>query len=73
MPDNPSYTTGQGQAVDLLYLESRFAYVLNPKYNLRVELGLIRRQQQIEDIGKRNNTIVSFGLRSSFRQFYTDY
>lgn len=73
MPDNPSYTTGQGQAVDLLYLESRLAYVLNPKYNLRVELGLIRRQQQIEDIGKRNNTILSFGLRSSFRQFYTDY
>lgn len=73
MPENPSFSTGQGQAVNLVYLESRLAYIINPKYNLRIELGMIRRQQKIADLGNLNNSIISFGLRSSFRQFYTDY
>ncbi|GHE39261.1 gliding motility protein RemB [Sphingobacterium griseoflavum] len=68
------FRIGQGQAIDLFYNELRVAYVLNPKYNLRWELGLINRQQKPLSGGDRvNANIFTIGLRSSFRTFQTEY
>ncbi len=73
-PASGGFRIGQGQAVDLFYNELRVAYILNPKYNLRWELGLINRQQKPISAGERiNATIFTIGLRSSFRTFQTEY
>ncbi|MCX2494142.1 gliding motility protein RemB [Pedobacter sp. PF22-3] len=66
-----NYTT-QGIRSDLFYVEGRVAYVINPKYNLRLELGGILRRES-NSLGKNNTGLITFGLRSSFRNLYTDF
>ncbi|WP_316801216.1 gliding motility protein RemB [Pedobacter frigidisoli] len=68
---NGNYTT-QGIRTDLVYLEGKVAYVVNPKYNLRLELGGIVRRES-NSLSKQNTGIITFGLRSSFRNLYTDF
>nr|WP_315418605.1 gliding motility protein RemB [uncultured Pedobacter sp.] len=66
-----NYTT-QGINTNLFYAEGRVAYVVNPKYNLRLELGGILRRES-NSLGKNNTGLITFGLRSSFRNLYTDF
>jgi hypothetical protein len=63
--------TGQGLSTTLCYLEGKVAYVLNPKYNLRIELGLLYRDEKSSQFDY-NAGMVTIGLRSSFRQVYND-
>ncbi len=63
---------GQGVKNNLYYADAKIAYVLNPKYNLRLELGYTHRIRQIEDAATQRSGVLSFGLRSSFRNFYGD-
>lgn len=63
--------TGQGLTTHLYYLEGKVAYMLNPKYNLRIELGGIFRQEQNTQF-KERTTMLTIGLHSSFRQLYSD-
>ena len=63
--------TGQGLTTNMYYLEGKVAYLLNPKYNLRIELGGIFRQEQNTQFRDRT-TMLTIGLRSSFRQLYSD-
>ncbi|MBV8254337.1 MAG: hypothetical protein JO154_17190 [Chitinophaga sp.] len=63
---------GQGVRTNLLYAQGTIAYVLNPKYNLRLETSLAARKVS-NDISKSTDLIFSLGLRSTFRQFYYDF
>jgi hypothetical protein len=63
---------GQGLKTDFLYGQGTIAFVLNPKYNLRLELSAAGRQEKNE-IKTQREFIFSFGLRSTFRQFYYDF
>lgn len=63
---------GQGIKTNLGYLDGRVAYLLNPKYNLRLELGGILRRES-NDLGRNTSAMVTFGLRSSFRNLYYDF
>jgi len=63
--------TGQGLTTNMYYLQGKVAYLLNPKYNLRIELGGILRQEQNSEF-KDRTTMLTIGLRSSFRQIYND-
>ncbi|MVZ64366.1 gliding motility protein RemB [Sphingobacterium sp. DK4209] len=63
---------GQGVQNDLYYADFKAAYVLNPKYNLRLELGYTQRYNRIEDQPTQKSGVINFGLRSSFRNFYGD-
>jgi hypothetical protein len=63
--------TGQGLTTNMVYLEGKVAYVINPKYNLRVELGGIFRVEQNSQFTDRT-AMITIGLRSSFREMYTD-
>ena len=67
-----AYRTAGGLKTDFLYLDTRVAYVLNPKYNLRFELGGIFRQEK-NSVKTDNTTMVTFGLRSTFRNIYQDF
>jgi hypothetical protein len=67
-----NYKTAGGLKTDFIYLDARVSYVLNPKYNLRFEAGGIFRQEK-NSLNKDNTTMVTFGLRSSFRNIYQDF
>jgi hypothetical protein len=63
--------TGQGLTTNLVYLEGKVAFLLNPKYNLRIELGAIYRTEDNSQFNDKT-TWFTIGLRSSFRNLYTD-
>lgn len=64
--------TGQGISTNLYYAHGNIAYILNPKYNLRLELGgVLRRESNI--LNRNTSALITFGLRSSFRNLYQDF
>lgn len=63
---------GQGLQTDFLYLDGRTSFLLNPKTNLRLELGAVFRNEK-NSIMNDKTTWVTFGLRSSFRNLYQDF
>jgi len=65
-------TNGQGMATTLKFAEGSIAYLINPKYNLRLEAGALLREEQ-NALGDKKTAIISFGLRSSFRNLYHDF
>jgi hypothetical protein len=62
---------GQGLTTNMTYVEGKVAYILNPKYNLRIELGGIYRLES-NDQFRDKASMITIGLRSSFRTIYTD-
>ncbi len=62
----------QGLKTDFIYADAKIAYLINPKYNLRLELGAIARNEKNNQINDKNIWL-TFGLRSSFRNLYTDF
>jgi len=73
---NPSTETtanlGQGLATSLRYAQGTVSLLINPKYNLRFELGGLYRQ---ETNAQKNlkTALITFGLRSTFRGIYSDF
>ena len=62
---------GQGLTTNMYYLEGKVAYVLNPKYNLRLEVsGMLRDEKNAQFNDK--TSLLTIGIRSSFRQIYDD-
>jgi len=64
--------TGQGLHTDFYYAEGKVAYLLNPKYNLRLELGGLIREER-NSVYSNKTALITFGLRSSFRNIYNDF
>ncbi|SFW72390.1 hypothetical protein SAMN05661012_03924 [Chitinophaga sancti] len=78
---NESYNTraedygnhiGQGLKTTLTNVQGSVAYLLNPKYNLRLEAGITARQEK-NNQWKRTEFLYTLGLRASFRQLYYDF
>lgn len=65
------HTTG-GLKTNFYYLDGRISYLLNPKYNLRFELGGIIRTEK-NRLGTERTSQITFGLRSTFRNIYQDF
>lgn len=64
--------TTQGIKTDFTFLQGKVSYLINPHYNLRFELGGILRSE--DNIMNTSRTgVVTFGLRSSFRNLYEDF
>ena len=63
---------GQGLKTSLVNVQGNVAYLLNPKYNLRLEASVTARQEK-NDQWKKSELIFSVGLRASFRQLYYDF
>ena len=72
---NPAKTEGnyigQGLTTNMYYAEGKIAYLLNPKYNLRIELGGILRDEKNAQFDDKT-AMLTIGIRSSFRTMYTD-
>jgi len=73
-PDYKLFLTvpAQGANANLFYSEGTASLLINPKYNLRLELGLIYRNET-SAIGNSQTALISFGLRSTFRNLYRDF
>ena len=63
---------GQTVPTTIKYAEGTVAFVLNPKYNLRIELGGLLRQQTSSQSDVKT-AMITVGLRSSFRDLYHDF
>ncbi|HEY5326950.1 MAG TPA: gliding motility protein RemB [Mucilaginibacter sp.] len=64
--------TGQGLATTLRYAQGSISFLINPKYNLRLELGgLFREEANAQSTLK--TALITFGLRSTFRDIYSDF
>jgi len=63
---------GQGIGTNLYYGEAKVAYILNPKFNLRIELGGIYRKES-NSVSQTNTGLFTIGLRSTFRNLYSDF
>lgn len=63
---------GNGIKTNLYFGEAKVAYILNPKYNLRLELGAVYRKES-NDVNPISTKLITFGLRSSFRNLYQDF
>ena len=72
IPTGDINSTGQGLATTLKYAEGTIAYVLNPKYNLRFEVTALLRDEKNTKT-ETKTTMISFGLRGSFRNLYHDF
>lgn len=65
-------STGQGLATSLKYAEGTVSFMLNPKYNLHLEVGGLLRQET-NAVTDTKTAMITFGLRSSFRNLYHDF
>jgi len=63
---------GQGNPTNLFYAEGTASYLINPKYNLRLELGAIYRDES-NTVTPNKTVLFTFGLRSTFRNLYHDF
>lgn len=66
------YYTTNGLTTSLSYADVRISYLINPKYNLRLELGGVSRTEK-NALGSDRTTHITFGLRSTFRNLYQDF
>ena len=67
-----SVSTGQGISTHLYYAEGTVGYLINPKFNLRLEVGGLYRLES-NSLGKTRTELITFGLRSTFRDLYHDF
>jgi len=64
--------TGQGIKTNLFFTEAKVSYLINPKYNLRAEVGgIIRRESSA--VTTQNTGLITVGIRSTFRNLYRDF
>jgi hypothetical protein len=62
---------GQGLTTNMVLLQGKVAFLLNPRTNLRIELGGLYRNETNSQF-KDKTAMITFGLRSSFRDIYAD-
>jgi hypothetical protein len=77
LPDNAfipigNSSTGQGLATTLKYAEGTVGYMINPKSNFRIEAGALLREEK-NSVTDTKTVLITFGLRSSFRNLYHDF
>ena len=68
---------GQGVAMQMQFIDFRVGYLVNPAYNLRLELGLTRRSMvaktPVAGIPDRQTNFVYAGLRTALFNSYFDF
>jgi hypothetical protein len=75
LPFSPTLNTtnvGQGIPTSLYYAQGSVSLLINPKTNLRLELGGLFRDEK-NSLGSSKTAFVTFGIRSSFRGMYSDF
>lgn len=71
-PNEYGNYVGQGVRTSIIYAETKVAYLINPAYGFRIELGMVYRKQESE-IQNFNTVYFYFGLRTRLQNLYYDY
>jgi len=69
VPSGAPVSVGQGLATDVYYAEGTASLLINPKTNLRFEIGGLIRAEKTAETDKKT-VMLTFGLRSSFNNIY---
>ncbi|MDR3694680.1 MAG: gliding motility protein RemB [Mucilaginibacter sp.] len=72
VPSTTATSVGQGITTSLYYGEGTISYLINPKYNLRLEGGALLRAEK-SSVADHKTVMLTFGLRSTFRDLYHDF
>jgi hypothetical protein len=64
--------TGQGIATTLKYAEGTIDYIINPKYNFRIEGSALIRQE-ISTQADTKTVFLTIGIRTGFKELYHDF
>jgi hypothetical protein len=72
VPSTTPTSVGQGITTSLYYGEGTISYLINPKYNLRLEGGALLRAEKTA-AADHKTVMLTFGLRSTFRDLYHDF
>ncbi|WP_374949478.1 gliding motility protein RemB [Mucilaginibacter sp.] len=75
MPQYPAAARiplGPGITTNVKYAEGTVSFLVNPKYNFRFELAGLYRDEKTA-LGSKKTTMLSFGLRTTFRNLYHDF
>lgn len=70
--DDYGVQIGHGLKTDFFYANTSLAYLLNPKNNLRIELGYTYRDEKNSDFHNTDG-FITIGLRASFKNLYQDF
>lgn len=70
--DDYGVEIGHGLKTDFFYANANLAYLLNPRNNLRLELGYTHRSE-VNDLKSDKQNFVTIGLKASFRNKYQDF
>lgn len=70
--DDYGVEIGHGLKTNFFYANTSVAYLLNPKNNLRFELGYTHRSE-VNDQKRDKQNFITIGLKSSFRNKYQDF
>jgi len=73
-PDITSQYANTSTAVNTTfkYAQGTVSFLINPKYNLRIEAGATLRDESNTEYHSKT-ALINFGLRSTFRDLYTDF
>mgnify|MGYP006951092377 CR=1 FL=1 len=71
-PSDEGVFIGNGLKTNLFYAQATLAYILNPKNNLRIEIGYTHRNESNAQYTDKQQ-LFNIGLRSSFRNIYNDF
>jgi hypothetical protein len=63
---------GPGITTSVKYAEGTVSFIVNPKYNFRFELAGLYRDEKTA-LGSKKTAMISFGLRTTFRNLYHDF
>ena len=65
----------QGDLASTTYIDAKIGYILNPNYNLNLQLGITNRNSQIENRSglDTNTTHIYFSLTTDLFQYYYDF
>jgi hypothetical protein len=64
--------TGQGVATHFYYTEGTVDFIINPKLNLRLEIGGLYRYEK-NDLSSNKTEMITFGIKSGIRDLYHDF
>lgn len=70
--DDYGVEIGHGLKTDFLYAHTNLAYLLNPKNNLRLEMGYTYRNEENSQKTDKQK-FVTFGIKASFKSKYQDF
>jgi hypothetical protein len=70
--DSHGHEIGQGLKTTIKHAAASVSFLINPKNNMNLSLG-VRVRNEDSDLASNTNTMLYFGFRTSLRNFYYNF